>query len=215
MASFALVVAKTSNGGIGFQGNLPWHPKSLKADMNWFKTITTNGFILDDDGEFHVNPAGRHQNSVIMGRKTWDSIPAKFKPLPQRTNLVLTRNTQNLNSEQCSVKFIDTIPESPSTDGILFIIGGSECYRIAIDTGRVQYIFCTQIIESPGNQFECDTFFPPLDAKFCAKTVDITGKVALALDPKISSTTYDSEEDCFVEAGVRYKMLLFVLKQNV
>ncbi len=70
MAPLALVVAKTSNGGIGFQGNLPWHPKSLSADMNWFKKLTTHGFTVDSNGVFHANSSATdQQNTVIMGRK--------------------------------------------------------------------------------------------------------------------------------------------------
>ncbi len=83
-----------------------------------------------------------------------------------------------------------------------------------METGQVQYIFCTQIIESLSDQLECDTFFPPLDDKPYSNPVDITEKVALVIEPKISSDTYDSEHGYFVEAGVRYKMLMFVLKQK-
>lgn len=84
-----------------------------------------------------------------------------------------------------------------------------------METGQVQYIFCTQIIESLSDQLECDTFFPPLDDKLYSNPVDITEKVALVVEPKISSDTYDPEHGYFVEAGVRYKMLMFVLKQDV
>ncbi len=73
--AFALVVAATKSWGIGRQGVLPWR---LPADMAFFRKLTS----------CTTDPNKR--NAVIMGRKTWESIPLKFKPLPQRTNIVLT-----------------------------------------------------------------------------------------------------------------------------
>ena len=67
----AMIVAMDEDGCIGKQGDLPWR---LKSDMTRFKTLT------EADG----------YNAVIMGRKTWDSLP--FKPLPKRQNIVCHRN---------------------------------------------------------------------------------------------------------------------------
>jgi len=64
----SIIVACDPNGVIGFQGNLPWH---IPDDLKLFKSITLN-------------------SSVIMGRKTWESIPSKFKPLRERVNIVVT-----------------------------------------------------------------------------------------------------------------------------
>merc|ERR1719389_1259735 len=71
----SVIVASTGRGGIGKDGSIPWR---LKGDLAYFKRVTTNA------------PAGK-KNIVIMGRKTWESIPAKFRPLPDRLNVVLTR----------------------------------------------------------------------------------------------------------------------------
>lgn len=71
----SVVVAATNKWGIGINGDLPFR---ISADLKHFKKIT-----CESVGE------GK-QNAVIMGRKTWESIPAKFRPLPDRVNVVLS-----------------------------------------------------------------------------------------------------------------------------
>ena len=66
-----LIWSQDSNGGIGKDGKLPWH---ISEDLQNFKKITSN-------------------STIIMGRKTWDSLP--FKPLSNRRNIVLSRTKQN------------------------------------------------------------------------------------------------------------------------
>ena len=75
--TYQLVVAATRKLGIGKAGTMPW---KLPGDMAYFKELTSK-----------TADAGK-QNAVIMGRKTWESIPPKFRPLPNRVNVVLTRN---------------------------------------------------------------------------------------------------------------------------
>ena len=74
--TFQLVVAATRKLGIGKSGSMPW---KLPGDMAYFKDITSK------------TADSSKQNAVIMGRKTWESIPPKFRPLPGRINVVLTR----------------------------------------------------------------------------------------------------------------------------
>ncbi len=69
-----LIVGFCKNRGIGLKNALPWH---LKKDLVRFKKLTIG------DGD----------NAVIMGRNTWNSLPKKWKPLPKRTNIVLTRTS--------------------------------------------------------------------------------------------------------------------------
>merc|ERR1719421_691737 len=73
--TISVIVATTQKGGIGKDGTLPW---KLPEDMAHFKKVTT------------AAPEGK-MNAVVMGRKTWESIPEKFKPLPGRINVVLSR----------------------------------------------------------------------------------------------------------------------------
>jgi len=100
MKSFSIVVAVDSEFGIGKVGTLPWH---LPADMKHFKTVTTHN---------------ASDNVVIMGRKTWDSIPEKFRPLSQRLNIVISRQEdlilpQGVLLAQCLEHALDLLEEDP------------------------------------------------------------------------------------------------------
>ncbi len=75
MKTFDLIVACTPNMGIGINGSLPWR---LPKDQKYFKDVTTA--TCDE----------KTKNCCIMGRKTWESIPVKFRPLEGRVNLVLS-----------------------------------------------------------------------------------------------------------------------------
>lgn len=72
-----VVAAAEENWGIGLKQQIPWR---LPTDMKHFKDLT-------------VRAGGGAQHAVVMGRKTWESLPPKFRPLPQRFNVVLTRNS--------------------------------------------------------------------------------------------------------------------------
>ena len=87
---FALIVAADRNGGIGTLNSLPW---KLSGDMKFFRLVTTGALGSSVLDRIVVHPDAK-ENAVIMGRKTWDSIPAKFRPLPGRFNIVLSRNEQ-------------------------------------------------------------------------------------------------------------------------
>ena len=76
-----LVVACSPSNGIGKNGSLPWR---LRKEMAYFKSVTTNTASLN-------TPQPKAKNVVIMGRNTWESIPKKFRPLPDRHNLVISR----------------------------------------------------------------------------------------------------------------------------
>ena len=91
--SVKLIVAMCKNNGIGFDNKIPWR---ISEDMIYFSKKTSGDYVGVGVGvEVEVNETIK-KNAVIMGRNTWESLPKKYKPLPNRFNIVLTRNTQKL-----------------------------------------------------------------------------------------------------------------------
>jgi dihydrofolate reductase len=109
MPSLTLIVAVARNGVIGKDNRLPWH---LPEDLAHFKALTTG-------------------QAVIMGRKTWDSLPAKFRPLPQRINVVVTRDPA-FRAEGAVV--VHSLPDAiaAAAGRTPFVIGGAEIYALAL-----------------------------------------------------------------------------------
>lgn len=136
----ALIVAIDKARGIGKNNDLMWH---LPDDMKFFKD-TTQGQI------------------VVMGRKNYDSIPDKFRPLSGRRNVVLTRNKE-FTAEDCDVfNSLDECLEfyKNESERIVFIIGGGEIYRLALESGVVDTMYITHI----DHEYGADTFFPVFNA---------------------------------------------------
>ena len=130
----ALVAGISRNNCIGKDGSLPWH---IPEDLKHFKRITIG-------------------NTVIMGRKTWESIPEKFRPLPDRKNIVITRQTDyQLPAHVESAPSLDGAIAQSSGD--LFIIGGGQIYSQAMNKADTLYI--THIDQ----HVDGDTFFPEID----------------------------------------------------
>jgi dihydrofolate reductase/thymidylate synthase len=116
-------------------------------------------------------------NAVIMGRKTWQSIPTKFKPLDGRINVILTENNADeVRSEvaMCkqtfvqpsllaALRFLQSAPEVSEQVGAIFVIGGSALYRASLASPLCHRVYRTRVLR----EFECDTFIPELD---CQKT---------------------------------------------
>ena len=146
---FSIVVAMDQKQGIGRGGKLPWH---LKGDLRHFKEITTK---TRDKNK---------RNVVIMGRKTWDSLPAQFRPLPDRVNVVITRNTslefpQGVSRADGLDQALELLTKgalSKTVEGV-YVIGGAQIFQQAIVRQECRKIYLTQILQT----FDCDTFFPP------------------------------------------------------
>jgi len=130
-----LIVAKAANNVIGKDNDLIWN---LPADMKFF-TDSTKGHI------------------VIMGRKNWDSIPLKYRPLPGRENVIITRNTSFTTAESSVFHSVeDAILNFKGDSRDIYIIGGAQIYKYALDHQLVDEMFITYIDHS----FEGDAFFP-------------------------------------------------------
>ena len=132
-----LIVAAAENNTIGKNNDLPWH---LPCDMNFFKKKTLG-------------------STVIMGRKNYLSIPEKYRPLPNRYNIVLTRD-KSFIAKDCLVldKLEDAITVGEKRQDEIFIIGGGQLYNYAIENNLVDIIYLTRIHAI----IEGDTFFPKL-----------------------------------------------------
>ncbi len=134
----SVIVAVSENNVIGKDNDLIWH---LPNDMKFFKDKTM----------------GHH---VIMGRKNFESIPKKYRPLTQRENIIISRNKKYI-ADGCFV--VDSIKEALSIaknnkEKEVFIIGGGEIYKIALELKLVDQIYITRIHET----FTGDTFFPKI-----------------------------------------------------
>jgi len=133
----SMIVAVAENLVIGKDYNLVWH---LPDDMQFFKKTTAN-------------------HHVIMGRKNYESIPPKWRPLPNRHNIIVTRN-KNLTISGVDVVYsIDAAIQIARVAGEseVFIIGGGEIFAQSMDiTNRIYY---TDVKAS----FEGDTYFPSID----------------------------------------------------
>jgi len=131
-----LIFARASNGVIGKNNTLPWH---LPEDMAHFKRLTLGC-------------------PVIMGRKTWDSLPPKFRPLPGRLNVVVTRQTDWQADGALVAHSIDQACALCPPDSTAWVIGGAEVYAQALAQASEAVVTA---IDAP---FEGDAFAPMLDS---------------------------------------------------
>ncbi|KAF9997262.1 hypothetical protein BGZ79_009029 [Entomortierella chlamydospora] len=112
MRSFSIVVAADLANGIGLNGTLPWR---LRKDMAFFANITSK--VVNHDSEKHKI---KRVNACIMGRKTWESIPPKFRPLISRFNVIVSRNPNYLDDKP--EKEDPLVALAPSLKGALDLI---------------------------------------------------------------------------------------------
>ncbi|KAM6599048.1 hypothetical protein CsatA_018657 [Cannabis sativa] len=152
--TYQVVVASTRDMGIGKDGKLPWR---LPSDLKFFKDITT---ATSDPGK---------KNAVLMGRKTWESIPLEHRPLPGRLNVVLTRSgsfdiatAENVVSCGSMTSALELLAASPYCLSIekVFVIGGGQVLREALNSSSCDAIHITDI----ETNIECDTFIPAIDS---------------------------------------------------
>lgn len=147
VTGLGLVWAQSSTGVIGQAGAMPWH---LPEDMAHFSRLTTG-------------------HPVIMGRKTWESFPDKYRPLPGRTNIVITRTenwgtTPDAAGAQTVKSLDDALLESQFAPGqeMVWIIGGGEIFNQSVDLADLA------VVTTIDTAAEGDTFAPELGYEWTA-----------------------------------------------
>lgn len=133
---FSLIVAIGQHREIGANNDLLWH---LPKDMQFFKSTTLH-------------------HAVIMGRKSWESIPDQFRPLPDRMNFVLTRDPNYRAEGAIVIHDLKEVEKHLAVKELTaFIIGGAEIYRLALENEDVNELFITHVQAT----FEhADAYFP-------------------------------------------------------
>lgn len=133
----SLIVAADENNAIGKDGSMPWH---LPDELAYFRA-TTRG------------------KPVVMGRKTWESLPAAYRPLPGRKNIVVSRQTDlSLEGAQVVQSIDDAIRAASIASDEVFIIGGQQLYELALPKADRLYLSRVHA-EIDG----ADAFFPVVD----------------------------------------------------
>jgi dihydrofolate reductase len=139
--SINIIAAMAKNRVIGHRGGLPWN---IPKDLRYFKKMTSG-----------------KNSAIVMGRKTWDSLPVK--PLPNRRNFVLTQN--NFNStfpDRLILKDPDDVIELRKMYSNIWIIGGESIYEQYIKKSYIDRLYLTEI----DDVFEGDTYFPEIPNYF-------------------------------------------------
>lgn len=162
--TYAVVAYAEGTRAIGKEGKIPWG-HTLKKDMHRFKTITTD----TEDA-----PCAHSRNAVVMGRKTWDSLPTK--PLPKRLNVVISRSLPTqLDKDVVWFQGVDEAFDVLNADDDvhhIYVVGGAQLYAQTMD--RLDGVFTTTV---KGAYEGCDAFFPPIDPFYFKKNPYNSGPV--------------------------------------
>ena len=111
-----LIYARAANGVIGLNNRMPWH---LPEDLAHFKQLTSG-------------------HPVVMGRKTWDSLPERFRPLPGRTNIVVTRNSDWQAAGVLRASSLEEALHAGAQQGdTVWVMGGAQIYAQALPLADV------------------------------------------------------------------------------
>ncbi|SCW03377.1 LAFE_0G09076g1_1 [Lachancea fermentati] len=182
--------------GIGCNGALPWR---LPREMANFKRITSATF------------APGNRNAVVMGRKTWQSIPPKFRPLPGRANVVVSRQFPHALAAQDSdaalfhsnslTRCLELLPQQVPDLERIYVIGGGEVYAQS-------YTLCDAMLiteiepEHPESR-------PPMDTFLDVDTVHTHFERAQNIDGFLPPAVHLPTDDYLSENGYRYKYALY------
>ncbi len=180
-----LIVCIDKDNGIGKNNKIPW---KFNIDLKYFTDLTSTSIIENK------------KNVVIMGKKTYDSIPNNYKPLKNRINLVLTKNTNNIDLLDLYyfnniISILLYLDENKSKINNVWIIGGSEIYKQFLNLQIINNIYLTHI---KNISYNCDTFFS-LEPLKNFKLID--NKI------KYDKNQYDKENKLIKLEFVHYKYI--------
>jgi dihydrofolate reductase/thymidylate synthase len=147
--NYSIIVAYSfPEYGVGFEGNLPWN---ITDDLKRFRQLTEG-------------------KTVVMGRKTWDSLPQRFRPLPNRRNIIITRNTELSKQNELTdsqvlftkwESLLNLLNEKCNNHTEIVFIGGGEIYKMALTDYNISTMYITEVYKNAKkNMEEFDTFFP-------------------------------------------------------
>jgi dihydrofolate reductase len=219
-----LILAATPKLGIGKGNQLPW--PQLKTEMGYFARVTKRLPPVPPNAPTLAKP---RINAVVMGRKTWDSIPEKFRPLKGRLNVVITsswkdekwKRTSELPDEgplvigklsHLLVPLQERSAALPFQIERVFIIGGASIYKAALDledgvdkeerseVGRVERVLLTKI----HTEYECDTFFPA--------DLDADDKWKRSSKEELQTFVGEEVKDIVQEKGVEFEFCMYEKK---
>lgn len=201
-----------------------WQPWKLPGDMKHFQKITmaTPATAAEDA-----------QNAVVMGRKTWESIPAKFRPLKGRINVVLTRSAANNSNDDDGETKKLSFPEgvivasslqdamaqletTTKTVGEVFVIGGSQIYEQAVKSGLVNKVICTNVY-GLAETTKFDAFFPELtEAEWECRPFGADATTAVD-DKENTNANNDNAPQRYSDekSGLTYEFLEYSRKNSV
>lgn len=250
MAATAIVAASSTTRGIGLKGELPW---KLSGDMKYFAKVTkgkhptplldngngTSNSNSNNNADVGTTAQQQHKqkqkmNAVVMGRKTWLSIPSKFRPLKGRHNVVLTRdpnefirsNSNSNSNDDDGILVANGLPDAWRQLGELgdeldeiFIIGGSELYEKSIQEKYVHKILLTSV--NTPTDMEFDTYFPDvLSLDSCSTSNASSSSSSSSWKEVVIGTTTDTGDERKEkttamttggeENGLSYKFLKYV-----
>jgi dihydrofolate reductase len=157
-----LIWAQAENRVIGANGSMPWH---LPEDLKHFAEVTAGA-------------------TVIMGRKTWDSLPARYRPLPGRRNIVVTRQGEWAADGAEAAASVDEALVAAGDTAHIWAVGGRQIYDALIDRAHI-----LEVTEIQGD-VDGDTFAPKISGRW-----NLTARGPWAVSKtgrRYRFTTYDS-----------------------
>lgn len=132
-----LIVAMTNHKIIGNNGQLVW---KIKDDMKLFKENTLN-------------------QTVIMGKNTWESIPTKFRPLPNRNNIVISRTVGELGEAEVANSIEKSLEIAKKYNTEIFCIGGAQIYKEFLEKDLIEVLHISWVKQN----YDGNIFFPEID----------------------------------------------------